>query len=68
MSDSYEFATHRRAGPRSGLPAGTERLRRVRLHGASESEWDMEGRCSSRPQGADVPKSDHRAYDLACWA
>ena len=29
---------------RSGPPAGTARLRRVRLHGTSESEWDMEGR------------------------
>ena len=32
------------AGRRRGPPAGTERLRRVRLHGTSESEWDMEGR------------------------
>ena len=37
-------AVDRRAGRRSGPPAGTERLRRVRLHGTSESEWDMEGR------------------------
>ena len=32
------------AGRRRGPPAGTARLRRVRLHGTSESEWDMEGR------------------------
>ena len=32
------------AGRRRGPPAGTERLRRVRLHGTSASEWDMEGR------------------------
>ena len=37
-------AVDRRAGRRRGSPAGTERLRRVRLHGTSESEWDMEGR------------------------
>ena len=37
-------AVDRRAGRRRGPPAGTERLRRVRLHGTSESEWDMEGR------------------------
>ena len=37
-------AADRRAGRRSGPPAGTERLRRVRLHGTSESEWDREGR------------------------
>ena len=33
-----------RAGRRRGPPAGTERLKRVRLHGTSESEWDREGR------------------------
>ena len=32
------------AGRRRGPPAGTERLRRVRLPGTSASEWDMEGR------------------------
>ena len=37
-------AVDRRAGRRRGPPAGTERLRRVRLPGTSASEWDMEGR------------------------
>ena len=32
------------AGRRRGPPAGTARLRRVRLPGTSASEWDMEGR------------------------